>query len=360
MASKTPEMATNEFKLQYKRFRAKKSQFDLTDVIDFSLPHQYSLIEKWKKTFEVSSQRKSVDSETDSRSRAACFGLKSPETWQIYQISSNPGFLYIVNPFSDGSQYYWCQRCVLDYPCLPNVCNLDAHVSRSKQSFWDVHRSIKESGSLLSDSPLMKLHWVTLGYHYDWDKKVYHKDIKSEFPDDLAGLSHFVAETVGFLDFRPEAAIVNFYHMDSAIGGHTDHSEFDLSAPLLSFSFGQEAIFLLGGESLFTKPVAIRVRSGDIMVMSGASRLCYHAVPRIMRNVNCSYGPSAGDSLALPGCSLSCSDGVDSLLLHCSPSGWQGVGQDSQLLIDYMHNSRININVRQVLSTNGTFPSEDV
>lgn len=115
------------------------------------------------------------------------------------------------------------------------------------------------------------------------------------------------------------------------------------------------------------------------MVMSGASRLCYHAVPRIMRNVNCSYGPSAGDSkgfvtidvvfklltlccsgLALPGCSLSCSDGVDSLLLHCSPSGWQGVGQDSQLLIDYMHNSRININVRQVLSTNGTFPSEDV
>jgi alkylated DNA repair protein alkB family protein 1 len=97
---------------------------------------------------------------------------------------------------------------------------------------------------------------------------------------------------------------VNFYHMDSSIGGHTDHSEFDLSAPLLSFrcsyvltklsivyfhgdvfcSFGQDAIFLLGKESRTIRPVAIRVGSGDVMIMAGPSRLSYHAVPRILRD----------------------------------------------------------------------------
>ena len=34
--------------------------------------------------------------------------------------------------------------------------------------------------------------------------------------------------------FSAEAAIVNFYHLDSTLSGHTDHSERDLSLPLLS------------------------------------------------------------------------------------------------------------------------------
>lgn len=38
---------------------------------------------------------------------------------------------------------------------------------------------------------------------------------------------------------------MNFYHMDSAIGGHTDHSEFDLSAPLLSFRFTRIFLYIL-------------------------------------------------------------------------------------------------------------------
>jgi alkylated DNA repair dioxygenase AlkB len=34
------------------------------------------------------------------------------------------------------------------------------------------------------------------------------------------------------VDYRPEAAIVNFYTMDATIGGHTDHSEPNKTAPL--------------------------------------------------------------------------------------------------------------------------------
>jgi alkylated DNA repair protein alkB family protein 1 len=156
----------------------------------------------------------------------------------------------------------------------------------------------------------------------------------------------------GAFSFRPEAAIVNFYHMDSSIGGHTDHSEFDLSAPLLSFSFGQDAIFLLGKESRTIRPVAIRVGSGDVMIMAGPSRLSYHAVPRILRDseFKCNIFVQDGQD--------DCNDVVDFTQLPCAPTGWNGVAKDSQLLLDFMHHSRINVNVRQVLPPGGTFPAD--
>lgn len=38
--------------------------------------------------------------------------------------------------------------------------------------------------------------------------------------------------------FLAEAAIVNFYPPDSSLGPHTDHSEPDQEAPLISISLG--------------------------------------------------------------------------------------------------------------------------
>lgn len=48
-------------------------------------------------------------------------------------------------------------------------------------------------------------------------------------------------------------------------------------------SFGQTAIFLIGGKTIDEKPTAIYLKSGDIAVMSKESRLSYHAVPRILK-----------------------------------------------------------------------------
>ena len=79
--------------------------------------------------------------------------------------------------------------------------------------------------------------------------------------------------------------------------GHTDHSEVNLEAPLVSISLGLPAIFLIGGPSLDTVPCPLLLRfvlmadvtcdqavsrSGDVLVMERQARLCYHAVPRIM------------------------------------------------------------------------------
>lgn len=37
--------------------------------------------------------------------------------------------------------------------------------------------------------------------------------------------------------FRAEAAIVNYYQLGATLSGHTDHSEDDLSTPLISIRF---------------------------------------------------------------------------------------------------------------------------
>lgn len=51
----------------------------------------------------------------------------------------------------------------------------------------------------------------------------------------------------------------------------------------IPFSFGQTAIFLLGGKTKEVKPAAMFLKSGDIVVMSKESRLSYHAVPKIVK-----------------------------------------------------------------------------
>ena len=68
-----------------------------------------------------------------------------------------------------------------------------------------------------------------------------------------------------------------------SIGGHTDHSERNLAAPLVSVSLGQSCVFLFGGRTRETEPVALTLRSGDVVIMSGEARKCYHGVPKIVR-----------------------------------------------------------------------------
>lgn len=52
------------------------------------------------------------------------------------------------------------------------------------------------------------------------------------------------------------------------------------------YSFGLNAIFLIGGRSLDDKPIAILLRSGDTIIMSKESRLCYHGVPKVFSSEN--------------------------------------------------------------------------
>ena len=45
-----------------------------------------------------------------------------------------------------------------------------------------------------------------------------------------------------------------------------------MAAPIVSISLGNDGIFLIGGETKDTPPTAVRLRTGDVVVMAGRSR----------------------------------------------------------------------------------------
>lgn len=177
------------------------------------------------------------------------------------------------------------------------------------------------------------MRWTTLGYHYDWTNKVYDEAFRNDFPSELQTLIGMFADALSFKNYKAEAAIINFYPIGSTLSPHTDHSEFSLECPLFSISFGQSAIFLIGGKDKESEALPILLNSGDVLVMSEESRIHYHAVPRVFQTDRKPW--NANENLS------SCSDLIESDLKEC-------LGVDWKKFEKYLQDSRINVNVRQV------------
>lgn len=79
----------------------------------------------------------------------------------------------------------------------------------------------------------------------------------------------------------PECCLVNFYDAEARMGLHQDRDEADFSAPVLSLSLGDEALFRVGSEARGGPTQSIWLRSGDVVVMGGAARLLHHGIDRI-------------------------------------------------------------------------------
>jgi DNA oxidative demethylase len=80
----------------------------------------------------------------------------------------------------------------------------------------------------------------------------------------------------------PEACLVNYYAAGARMGLHRDEDEADLTAPVMSLSLGDTALFRFGGPARRGPTRSIKLASGDVLIMGGASRLCYHGVDRIL------------------------------------------------------------------------------
>ena len=79
----------------------------------------------------------------------------------------------------------------------------------------------------------------------------------------------------------PEACLVNFYADDAKMGLHQDRDESDLSAPVLSISLGNTCLFRVGGLSRTDRTKSLKLESGDVFILGGEGRLCFHGVDRI-------------------------------------------------------------------------------
>lgn len=79
----------------------------------------------------------------------------------------------------------------------------------------------------------------------------------------------------------PEACLVNLYREGAKMGLHRDEDEEDFSAPVVSVSLGDTAVFRVGGTERGGPTQSFRLCSGDVLVMGGASRLRYHGIDRV-------------------------------------------------------------------------------
>jgi len=79
---------------------------------------------------------------------------------------------------------------------------------------------------------------------------------------------------------------INFYSTKRMckMSGHLDNAEEEMDKPIISISFGNSAVFLLGGETKSTKPIPILINSGDIIIMGGRSRKCYHGIACVIKD----------------------------------------------------------------------------
>jgi alkylated DNA repair protein alkB homolog 1 len=168
-----------------------------------------------------------------------------------------------------------------------------------------------------------KLRWITLGGQYDWTAKKYPATKPPDFPADIAQL----LETL-FPETKAQAAIVNLYTPGDTLSMHRDVAE-GSDKGLISISIGCDAIFVIGNgqnsqtnpDDKSTPPLILRLRSGDAVLMSGASRFAWHGVPQIIPNTCPRFlenWPAEDDNDAY--------------------AHWQG----------WMKKKRINLNVRQM------------
>ncbi len=129
------------------------------------------------------------------------------------------------------------------------------------------------------------LGWVTdkdKGYRYE----AAHPKTGQPWPALPESLGALWDAVTGY-DVRPEACLINWYKDGAKMGLHVDNDERDVRAPVVSVSLGDPAMFRLGGQKRGGSTHGIKLFSGDVVVLAGDARLCYHGVSKVY------YGQSA-------------------------------------------------------------------
>ncbi len=81
--------------------------------------------------------------------------------------------------------------------------------------------------------------------------------------------------------YTPDTALINLYDDEARMGMHQDKDELSLD-PVISLSIGDSCTFRFGNTEARTKPYEdIVLRSGDLFVFGGPSRLAFHGVTRV-------------------------------------------------------------------------------
>jgi alkylated DNA repair protein alkB family protein 1 len=274
------------------------------------------------------------------------FGAReTPQT--AYTLRQVPGLVVLPQILSPRAQRSLIMHILRQEARPPNTSNLDAHYVMPEGGVWAcverdtvrgtqtrIPRKHNTGETLEAREALRHMRWTTMGYQYDWSAKTYPSTQTTALPLCLVDMTRAIVASIDEARapgvpiyhyagdvYHPEAGVVNYYHDRDTLTAHVDHSEQNMDAPLVSFSLGNACVFLIGSEDLSDEPVALRLSSGDALVMRGPCRRAYHGVPRILEDTSPSY---------------------------FAASEWEDPQHLGQLWASYASKVRINVNVRQV------------
>jgi DNA oxidative demethylase len=97
-------------------------------------------------------------------------------------------------------------------------------------------------------------------------------------PASFLQLATGAAAECGFVDFMPDACLINQYKVGASMGLHQDKNELDFTQPIVSVSLGIPAVFQFGGLKRSDKTLKIPLNHGDVVVWGGEARLKFHGI----------------------------------------------------------------------------------
>jgi DNA alkylation damage repair protein AlkB len=165
-----------------------------------------------------------------------------------------------------------------------------------QRQIWETCRSLA-AGPVPMYTPTvrggrkMSVGMLCLGRHWNGMKYAY-EEARNDFdglpvpplPEEFQKLATDAATRAGFA-MQPDLCIINFYDSESRMGVHQDKDErretIDAGVPIVSVSLGDTARFVVGGVSRKDPMRPLMLRSGDVVVMGGPSRLRFHGVTRV-------------------------------------------------------------------------------
>ncbi|KAF0686493.1 Aste57867_21680 [Aphanomyces stellatus] len=211
--------------------------------------------------------------------------ILDPTHTRLYEIEGLSGLRILINAMPRVKQVEWALRAVHDYSRNPftNVSNL-AQDRGATKDLWD---KAWRDASDESWKAFHALRWANVGRHYDWTAREYlNTPDMPPLPSELKQLVQEVYAVTDMATCKPgESGIVNFYPAGTMMGGHLDNAEEDMVNPIVSLSLGTRCIYLQGGFTRDIAPTPIWLQSGDIVIMGGDARRCFHGVPLVTTNL---------------------------------------------------------------------------
>jgi DNA alkylation damage repair protein AlkB len=128
-------------------------------------------------------------------------------------------------------------------------------------------------------------HWNAMTYGYEATRADFDGLPAPPIPEPLKAIAVAAAERAGFT-MQPDLCILNFYDGDARMGVHQDKDEsresIEAGIPIVSLSLGDTGRFVIGGLTRKDPTAPLMLRSGDVVVMGGESRLRFHGLTRVL------------------------------------------------------------------------------